>query len=210
VTPTTELSRSLSSAREEERRRWARELHDDTLQSLAALRIGLACARRASDVESLRQAIEGAVSGLDREIGNLRALITDLRPPALDALGLRDAVGTLAGRAGTTHGISVTTTVSLDGRLHPELETAVYRLVQEALTNAVRHGEARRVAISIGEAGEELAVSVRDDGCGFDPAVPTAGFGLAGMRERVELAGGRLQIGSSSRGTQVSARLPRR
>jgi signal transduction histidine kinase len=210
VTPTTELSRSLSSAREEERRRWARELHDDTLQSLAALRIGLAGARRASDVESLRQAIEGAVSGLDREIGNLRALITDLRPPALDALGLRDALGTLAARAAAAHGISVTTTVSLDRRVHPELETAVYRLVQEALTNAVRHGAARHVAISVGEAGEELAVSVRDDGCGFDPAAPAAGFGLAGMRERVELAGGRLRIGSSNRGTQVVARLPRR
>jgi signal transduction histidine kinase len=104
----------------------------------------------------------------------------------------------------------VTTTVSLDRRVHPELETAVYRLVQEALTNAVRHGAARHVAISVGEAGEELAVSVRDDGCGFDPAAPAAGFGLAGMRERVELAGGRLRIGSSNRGTQVVARLPRR
>ena len=95
-------------------------------------------------------------------------------------------------------------------RLDPELENTVYRLVQEALTNAVKHAGAEHAWVDITGNDTELAVAVRDDGSGFEPASPSAGFGLIGMRERVELAGGRLAIESTpSGGTRVSASLPR-
>jgi signal transduction histidine kinase len=90
-----------------------------------------------------------------------------------------------------------------------ELETALYRIVQEALTNAARHGKAKRAVVEVHEDARTVHVSVRDDGCGFDPDAETDGFGILGMRERVELLGGELQIDSApARGATVRARLP--
>jgi signal transduction histidine kinase len=205
------LRRSLAAA-EEERSRWARELHDDTLQALGGLRVLLSSARRRQDVPSLYAAIDGAVEQLSQEIANLRALITELRPAALDQLGLVPALEALFERIRDAHGLRIRSGVALGdgegGRLAPEIETVVYRVVQESLTNAVRHAQAERVEVDIRDLGDEVRVSIRDDGHGFDVDVPSRGFGLSGMRERIALAEGRLEISSTDSGTQIEAVVP--
>jgi signal transduction histidine kinase len=203
------LQRLLQAVREDERRRCARELHDETLQALGALRIQLSAASRSNDVETLHTALDGAVQELGEEIANLRALITDLRPASLDLLGLEPALHALFDRARSVFGLEVQAAVALDpGRLTPEVETAVYRVVQESITNAARHAEARRLEIEVLERHGHLAVRVIDDGRGFDPTAPRTGVGLVGMRERVALAGGRLAIRTSPAGTAVTVTLP--
>jgi two-component system, NarL family, sensor histidine kinase DevS len=197
------LRHSLAAA-EAERSRWARELHDETLQGLGGLRMLVSAARRAKDPGALDAVIEQ----IDGEIDNLRALIRELRPAALDELGAVPAIEELAARMAERHGIEVDTAVELHGRRPRELETALYRIIQEALGNAVRHGGARRVAIAAREEGDTVRVTVADDGGGFDPQAPSAGFGLVGMRERVELLGGEIAISSSPEGTRVTALLP--
>ncbi|MGZ4238967.1 MAG: sensor histidine kinase [Solirubrobacteraceae bacterium] len=208
------LRRSLAAA-EEERRRWARELHDETLQALGGLRVLLSSARRSTDVAALHATLETAVDQLADEIASLRALITELRPAALDELGLRPALEALFNRARLTHGLEVAMTVELEHgagtretRLEPDVEIAIYRTVQESLTNAAKHAGARCVDVVVVERGGEVEIAVRDDGTGFDVDAPTGGFGLTGMRERISLAGGRLEIISSGQGTAVLASVP--
>ena len=200
-----ERLRDSIAAAEQARGRWARELHDETLQGLVGLRMLLASARRSGSSEELGDAIDHT----KREIQNLRALIAELRPAALDELGLGPAIETLASRSGTAAGLEVSTRVSLGDpdRLAPETESTIYRLVQEALTNAAKHAGAERVRVEVARSNGTVEVLVEDDGRGFDPALPTRGLGLVGMRERVELTGGLLEI-SSRPGTRVSARLP--
>ena len=203
------------AAAEQERTRWARELHDETLQGMAALRLGLGAAIRSGKTEALESAVRQAIEQLDGEIAGLRALITDLRPAALDQLGAQAAIEALAARSRRL-GLEVELHVDLAfeqgrhaERLEGELETAVYRIVQEALTNARKHGGAKRAVVDI-RAGEiTVDVSVRDDGSGFDPAAPAAGFGLVGIRERIELLDGRLTLDSEpGAGTTVAASFP--
>ncbi len=208
------LRRSLAAA-EEERRRWARELHDETLQALGGLRVLLSSARRSTDVAALHATLETAVDQLADEIASLRGLITQLRPAALDELGLRPALEALFNRARLTHGLEVAMTVELEHgagtretRLEPDVEIAIYRTVQESLTNAAKHAGARCVDVVVVERGGEVEIAVRDDGAGFDVDAPTGGFGLTGMRERISLAGGRLEIISSGQGTAVLASVP--
>ncbi|HEX8084536.1 MAG TPA: GAF domain-containing sensor histidine kinase [Solirubrobacteraceae bacterium] len=196
-------------AAEEERGRWARELHDETLQGLAALRVGLSAAAREPDAEALRAHVSAAVDQIAHEIENLRGIITDLRPAALDQLGLGAALETLADRLAATEGLDVQLAVELD-RLEPEVETTVYRLVQEALTNVKKHARATTVRVDVRTADGRVELSVADDGAGFDPAAATAGFGVAGMRERAALLGGTLDVVSGDDGTTVRASLPAR
>jgi signal transduction histidine kinase len=211
----SEHRRQRLAAAEAERQRWARELHDDTLQSLSALRVGLSTAKRSGQPHTLERAVAGAIEHLEESITNLRALITDLRPASLDELGPGAAVHALAERA-RRHGIEVDVSIDLayeEGRAPlrhaPELETALYRIVQEALTNAVKHGKARRAVVEIHEQDGRVLLKVRDDGEGFDPHARTSGFGLLGMYERVQLLDGTLKIGSSpSRGTTITANFP--
>jgi signal transduction histidine kinase len=211
----SERHRQRLAAAEDERRRWARELHDETLQSLSALRIGLSTAARSERPDALREAFRQAIGQLEEGITNLRALITDLRPAALDELGAQAAVEALAERA-ARHGIAVDVSIDLahesgraDARHPAELETAIYRTVQEALTNATKHGGARRAVVEIHEDAAAVHVEVRDDGAGFDPRAETDGFGLMGMRERVEMLEGTLRIDSSpGAGTAVRASFP--
>ncbi|MEA2145066.1 MAG: hypothetical protein QOG59_653 [Solirubrobacteraceae bacterium] len=207
------LNRSLQAA-EEERGRWARELHDETLQGLGGLRMTLSSARRLQDPTALRAALDGAVQQLGREIADLRALITELRPASLDQLGLEPALEALCERATTVHGLPVRALLELapaaEARLDPEVETAVYRVVQEALNNAARHAGASVVRIEVLERGDEIRLRVADDGRGFHLGMPSAGFGVPGMRERVTLVGGRLDIVSGSAGTTVTATVPAR
>ncbi len=209
-----ERRRQRLAAAEQERSRWARELHDETLQSLAALRLGLSAQLRASpEPEAMIDAIRESVTQLDSDIAGLRALITDLRPAALDELGTAAAIDALANRA-QSRGLEVDVDVNLEhddgARLAGELETAIYRIIQEALTNAQKHGEARKACVEVSSGESTVRVNVRDDGRGFDPSARSSGFGLVGMRERVELLGGTLDIRSASgRGATIQATFPR-
>jgi signal transduction histidine kinase len=200
--------RDAMHAAEEERRRWARELHDDTLQGLGGLRMLLNAALRSDEPKAL---LAKAVTGIEREIDDLRGLIRELRPAALDELGLAAAIEGFADRLAVRGELEVSADVQLVAARHiPELETAVYRIVQEAVTNAVRHAHPNRVEIAVTESGGHLHVRVDDDGRGFDPSVPSDGFGLTGMRERVSLLHGELEVESSALGTTISATLPAR
>ncbi|HSF02593.1 MAG TPA: GAF domain-containing sensor histidine kinase [Solirubrobacterales bacterium] len=206
--------RRTMEASERERRHWARELHDETLQGLGALRVLLASALRRGSPEALNGAVGEAVDQLAGEIDKLRALITELRPAALDELGLVAAIEALAERSSLTAGLQIHSDLALEGggsgaRLSPELESTVYRLVQEALTNVVKHARAERVDLRVVEENGRIELSVRDDGVGFDPAARAPGFGLVGMRERLAMVGGTLQIDSSpGKGTELHAELP--
>jgi signal transduction histidine kinase len=208
--------RSSLAAADAERRRWARELHDETLQGLGGLRLLLSSALRRGDPELGQEAMLEAVAQIEHEIANLRAIITELRPAALDELGLRTAIEALLDRHREQNGFQIDAELALPGpiageeRLDEELESTVYRLVQEALTNVAKHARADVVRVAVGESEGELLVEVQDDGAGFDPDAASQGFGLAGMRERVSLAGGTLSISSGEHGTLVRARLPAR
>jgi PAS domain S-box-containing protein len=208
--------RRTMQAAENERRRWARELHDETLQALAGLRVLLSTAQRSDDDQLFRRATGDALDQLDTDIESLRVLISELRPAALDELGLSAAVVALAERTSVRHGIEVTTAIeppqdtSRSTGLDQERETVVYRVVQEALTNAARHARPESVAVRLSHNNGEVRVSITDDGDGFDPNAPTDGFGLVGMRERVSLVGGRFALTSSSEGTTVAVSLPSR
>ncbi len=204
--------RDAMRAAEEERRRWARELHDDTLQGLGGLRMLLSAAARGDDPERLRVAVAQAVGRIEEEIDSLRGLIRELRPAALDELGPAAAIEGLAARTAEREGIGVTADVQLSAtRYAPEIETALYRIVQEAVTNAVRHAGATRVAIAVGDGDGCVRIAIGDDGRGFDPAAcGDGGLGLTGMRERVALLHGELEISSSGAGTTVAAAIPLR
>ena len=230
-TASNEALRRSVQASEHERRRWARELHDETLQELAGLKMLLSGARRSDEPERLRGAIDQALEMITQGIANLRALIIELRPAALDELGPEPAVQALVERVRAQSGLEIELDVRLayeEGRTPlrhvTDIEAAVYRLVQEALNNVVKHAEATRVAIRIADPTEDdgqLLVEVEDDGRGFDPAIDSSGgFGLLGMRERVALVHGELTVTSSpgrapawrraSRSSAARARIPLR
>jgi signal transduction histidine kinase len=205
--------RSALTAAESERRRWARELHDQTLQALGGLRVLLASSVGRGDATTKDESMHQAVEDIELEIANLREIITDLRPSLLDDLGLVPALEALLDRR-RADAVEITSELRLPRRdghasgLSAELETTVYRLVQESLTNVVKHARATRVQVSVGVQSSEMIVEVRDDGRGFDMDTRTSGFGLAGMRERVSIAGGTLTIESGEGGTLVQARIP--
>jgi signal transduction histidine kinase len=208
------LRHSIQSA-EQERRRWARELHDETLQGLAAIRVLLSAALRQEEPEAVRSAATTVVDELSDEIEKLRGLITELRPAALDELGLEPALEALMNRAEAVEGLKATLRYAVGessaapARLRPDLESTIYRLVQEALTNVAKHAGANNVEIDVRGGDDTVEVTVADDGAGFDPDDPTSGFGLVGMRERVALAEGVLDLESrAGEGTRLHARFP--
>jgi signal transduction histidine kinase len=209
------LSSSLAAA-DAERGRWARELHDETLQSLGGLQVLLSSALRRDDPERTQEAMREAVGHIEQEIDNLRAIITELRPAALDELGLRTAIEGLIDGHRERSGFDLDSELLLPGRsageerLDANLEIAVYRLLQEALTNVARHARAERVRVAIRESDGQILIEVQDDGVGFDPGARSHGFGLAGMQERAILAGGTLEVDSGEQGTLISARMPAR
>jgi len=208
-------TRETIAVTERERGRWARELHDESLQSLAGLRVLLSAARRAEPEELDALLVEG-IEQIDGAIAEMRRLIADLRPSTLDQLGLGAALEALGERTVSGAAIKVQVDLDLDfeqgrseSRLRGEVEDTVYRLVQEALNNALHHGEAQRVAVEVSEEAGSLRVRVSDDGKGFDPELRTDGFGLIGMRERAELAGGTLELRSApGAGTTIVATIP--
>lgn len=201
--------RSMIAAADSERRRWARELHDETLQILGGLRVLLAGALRRGEQIRYEQAMREAVSAVEEGIDGLRAIITDLRPAALDELGLVPAIEALVEhRRGD--GLEVVAELRLDGAcdLELDLQTTIYRLLQESLTNVVKHAKASHVKAVVSVTEGRVRVEVRDDGVGFDEETKTDGFGLMGMRERVALFGGTLEVQSSGGGTTVRASIP--
>ncbi len=200
-------------ATEQERRRWARELHDETLQGLASLRVLLSAARRSDNPQRLQGAVDVSLAQLDQEMDSLHSLITELRPASLDDIGLAAAVEALGDRTAALQGLIVEARVVLGDdapRLHPDLESTIYRLVQESLTNVVKHAGATRVDIDITRCADDVDIVIADDGVGFDPEAAAAGFGLTGMRERAALADGEFSVGSTAQGTTVRVVLPLR
>jgi PAS domain S-box-containing protein len=201
-------------AAEQERSRWARELHDETLQALAVLRMRLSSALRDESPEKLEEAGQAAVGQIDDEIVKLRRLITELRPASLDTIGLEAALQALAEQhQHGADGMEVSCELDLpsDDEERPTavLETAVYRLVQEALNNVSKHSMARRADVAVRAARGAIEIEVRDNGVGFEPNLVREGFGLVGMRERAALLGGTLDISSKrGSGTRVRAEIP--
>lgn len=196
------------AAGEQERRRWARELHDETLQALGGLQVLLSSALRRGDPDALERSVREAIDYIGTEIDSLRTLITELRPAALDEIGLAPAIESLGQRLSAVEGLEVEVDVEVGGRLDPELETTVYRIVQEALTNIAKHAQAESVRIVVALDYDVVRVEISDDGRGFDPEARVEGFGLVGMRERVALAHGQLEIESAVGRTVVRATLP--
>jgi signal transduction histidine kinase len=189
------LDRTVQAA-EQERIYIATELHDGPIQRLAVLSYDLERAKQpmlGSPAAVAR--LEQAQAALSAEVQGLRELMASLRPPTLDEVGLeaalRDHVGAFARRSG----VDCSVRVDLDGRLDGELETVVYRVAQEALLNVARHARASKLWLTLEAAGDQVCLEIRDDGVGFAPPpssvlVREGHFGLAGMRERVEMAGG--------------------
>ena len=197
------LSRRVLEAQETERRRVAHELHDELGQALTAIKINLQTRVRfqggaadGSDIENIRI--------LEDALQQVRRLALALRPSMLDDLGLGPALRWLAGQSATRSEFEITLNIPvLEPRLPPEMETACFRIVQEALTNIARHASAKHVTINLQREDHAVTLSVQDDGCGFDLAAAQAraigggSLGVLGMQERAMLVGGRLDISST-------------
>jgi signal transduction histidine kinase len=211
---TQALERSVEAS-ELERRRWARELHDDSLQELAAVKLRIGALARTKP-EAMPAAVAQAIEHVDASIAAMRSLITDMRPAALDQLGVGPALETLVERAAALSGVDIRLDMDLryeagdhPERLAPSIETIVYRVVQEALTNMAKHAGAAAASVTVAERNGTVEIAVTDDGRGFLPEAASEGFGLIGMRERIRLAGGRHEIESApGRGTTVHAWIP--
>ena len=211
-----QLLAKVIGAQEDERKRLARELHDETSQTLSALAMRLETAVAAFPDDLARQRLVEAKDLTVRTLDELHRLIYDLRPSVLDDLGLLSAIRWYAERHLEPLGVSVRWEFSgQERRLQPEVETALFRVVQEAITNIAKHASAETVLVECELDGRELVIDIEDDGRGFDPAaVATSpdtqrGLGLMGMRERMELVGGTVKVDSApGRGTYVSVRVP--
>ena len=214
----TTLQRQLTVAEEAERRRLARDLHDEVGQHLTALGLGLQAlsdvAPPGSDVDRRAAQLRALADTLARE---LHAFAVRLRPRALDDFGLEAALQSYAEEWARQSGIAIHLHASGPGvRLAPSAESAVYRIVQEALTNVARHSGAAHAGVVLECRNGYIHLVVEDDGCGFDPertAQPLAdrmiGLGLVGMRERTALVGGVMDIESApGKGTTVFVRFP--
>jgi signal transduction histidine kinase len=198
-------------AQELERKRLARELHDETGQALTSILLGLKPLEQSATTEEGRAAVASVRELVVSTLQDVRRLAVELRPAALDDFGLGTAVDRLASTFREQTGLQVDFESRLgDERLPPEVETALYRIVQEALANVVKHAGASRVSILLVHKNTSVTAVVEDDGLGFDPgATPDDVLGLVGMRERVGLVGGRLRIESAEgAGTTIAAEVP--
>jgi signal transduction histidine kinase len=205
--------RQVVQAQELERARLARELHDETGQALTSILLGLKPLERSAATDEARAEVAAVRELVVSTLQDVRRLAVELRPSALDDFGLVPAVERLADTFREQAGIRVDLEAQLDEeRLTTEVETALYRIVQEALTNVVKHARARHVSILLTRRDGGVAAIIEDDGRGFDPgATREDGLGLTGMRERVGLVGGRLRIESApGAGTTLVAEVPAR
>ncbi len=206
------LSASVVEAREEERRRIARELHDELGQRLSALKMDLASLAHDMHREAYDGRIAAMLEMLDDTVASVRRIAADLRPMMLDDLGLNAAIEWLARESARRMGMEVTVRLGeVDPKLDSRASTAVYRMVQEALTNVARHARATDVRIDLRQIGRELVLTVHDNGIGFPTgsARKEGSFGLMGIRERAYLLGGTLEVDNPpGGGGRITVRLP--
>jgi signal transduction histidine kinase len=213
------LLQKVISAQEEERRRIARELHDETSQALTALALGLEAAAndpRAGDPQALKGRVVALKPLVINTLDEVHNLIFDLRPACLDDLGLVAALQWYADKR--LVGLGIAHAIAVEGeerRLPGEVEAALFRIVQEALTNVIKHAEADSVRLNLAFAQRSLTLVVADDGRGFDASRALShhdgerGYGLLGMHERVELLSGTLEVVSRpGEGTRLSISVP--
>lgn len=194
------LTRLLLHAQEAERRALARELHDELGQVLTLVKMNIQAARRAAETAG-KQRLDVALEVTEQAIAKVRSLSVNLRPPVLDDFGLKAALEWLVDRQAASGGPAIELAGNLgEVRFAAELETACFRVVQEAITNALRHAQAKRVRVRAEWTGDALVVSVRDDGIGFDlgaarnRAAQGGSTGLLSMAERVHFLGGDFRI----------------
>jgi PAS domain S-box-containing protein len=211
-----ELSAQVLQSREDEKTRIARELHDELGQQLTALKMDLAWARERlpADAPELADKLARMDATLDTTVTATRRISADLRPLMLDDLGLADAaewlVEDFVQRSSVACDCSIEEAETLSS-LAPTTATALYRILQESLTNVARHSHANNVRVALGIDGGEVVLAVEDDGRGISEADRTKArsFGLKGLRERVHYLGGTVQIGAASTGgTRIAVRVP--
>jgi len=202
-------------AQELERRKWALEVHDGITQSMANIYYRLQACRKllVKDPLAAQQDLEKIEELMSEAIAEARGIIDDLRPSILDDVGLIPALEKYLKRVKEENHISVSFEVGRSiPRLSSEVETAVYRIIQEALSNARKHARATEVKVEVASQGNRLVAKVADNGCGFDVEMVDAegdNWGLIGMRERAEIIGSSLQIESSiEQGTLVRLEVP--
>jgi signal transduction histidine kinase len=206
----SEALRRVIEAQELERRRLARELHDQTGQDLTSVLLGLKALERAPDAETRGRALEQVHGQVLETLQDVRRLAVELRPKALDDYGLVPAVTRLAESVREQTGLEVDVEARLDDqRFASDVETAVYRMLQEALTNIVKHARARHVSIVLALGQGLMTVLIEDDGRGFEIAAAREGMGLDGMQERIGLIRGKFTIESRpGGGTTLVAKVP--
>jgi two-component system sensor histidine kinase UhpB len=211
-----QLAARLNTVREEEQRRIAREVHDELGQLLTALKMDMWWMGRQLDdsstlADKLRPKLDDANGLIDGTIETVRRIAAELRPSALDILGLAAAMEDEVRRFQKRTGLTVDCQIDESELPSAEIATAFYRVFQEMLTNVIRHAQASRVWVTFSAAPQEWLLTVRDDGRGFAPSPSdSASLGLLGMRERVELFGGSILIDHNVRpGAEISARVPR-
>ena len=209
---------AITSAQEDERMRLSRELHDDTIQSVIALKQRVQLAQRSVTDPPSQQTLGELEVLSEQTIQGLRRMTRALRPIYLEDLGLATALEMLCRETGQANGLQVGFQKSgEEQRLAPEVELALYRIVQEALNNVVRHANASKASLQVTFDPDEIMLEVSDDGSGFQvpktatDLAPRGHFGLLGMRERAELIGARLEVDSAvGRGTKLRVRMPLR
>jgi signal transduction histidine kinase len=199
-----QLSRKLITAQDEERRRIARGLHDDLIQSLAAIKLHLAPAKERLGAGAYREVTDI----VDEAIRQTRTLAYSVRPPLLDDLGLVPSLERLSETVGDEHRLAVRVEADVDERFDVAVESLVYFVAREALENVVRHAEASRAVLRLTATATDVRLSIEDDGVGF-PLDGPRGLGLHGIEERVTVSGGTLEIVSApGRGTTVTVEVP--
>lgn len=208
------LSGEILQAQEEERRRVARELHDEAAQALTSLLVRLRLLERSPNPEEARQHVQNLRKLTAQALEEVRRVALELRPTILDDLGL---VAALGWRVDEFNSASLTQAsleiVGIDERLPGPIELAFYRVAQEALNNIARHAHAQTASVTLKREGDWLSLEIQDDGVGFDGATPRSGarhgLGLVGMRERLTVLGGDLVIETAAgQGTRIVARAP--
>ena len=215
-TQLAQLSTRVLAAHEEERRRVARELHDDTGQALTSLLLRLKALERMSDASEFKKGLAELRESASETLEGIRRLARDLRPPVLDDLGLGPALASLANEFSRSFRLQIEQKIPDVGRgLSKEGEVTLYRVAQEALTNVAKHAKAQRVKVTLECERHVARLQIEDDGVGFEPEAALAdagsGLGLLTMKDRVALAGGTLRIRSRpGEGTTVTAELPLR
>jgi signal transduction histidine kinase len=205
--------RRVVAGQELERQRLARELHDETGQALTSILLGLKGIEEGKDEEDVRRSVLALRELVVSTLQDVRRLAVELRPKALDDFGLVPALERLAETFAEQTNVTVDVEAVLgEERLEAEVETALYRIVQEALTNVIKHANARTVSVVLTRQGDRVAVVIEDDGRGFDPEEARGErLGLLGMEERIALVDGRLLVESRpGQGTTVAVEVPLR